>query len=239
MNLDISNHPLLNPDIEMNFWQECLRAAIVEVQSRWSPYKLGGHQGVTKSVYHKGPKDKSRSLILKAGTPPQSYCCGAVMEAWSIAWKSWMDGYGDQDMSAAQMKELRAHFFVYSREYYRGCAGGLLWLADQDPCSGFLGVEDIEDPTEAQFGDLCQIQFGRSAEDGHTVIILGTGKWKGRNVIHCWSSNQYYSDKWPHSKGQKPGHGMDFYYIAMTRDGFKRHFHIARIVDDDYESMPS
>lgn len=238
---DIREHPLLNPNIQMNFWQECLKQAIIDMHSIGgdAPYALGGHGGSTEDIWYKGPGDKQRSRILTAGDPVRTYCCGATLEAFLRAWKYYMKEYWDQSFSVAQAKELRSHFFVYEQQYVAGSGGGLLWLARQDPCADFLEVEDwTEDPKNIPWGAFVQIQFGRKYDDGHSVISLGTTKHKKRDVLLCYSSNRYYDKRWKYSKDQTTGLGFDYYYIDSVRDGFQRIFHSAEILDDDYESMP-
>lgn len=242
MSLDISQHPLLNPpDLEMNFWQECLKQAMIDMYAKGGdePYGLGGHGGSTEDIWYKGPKDSGRTRILKVGDPVRTYCSGATLEAFLRAWKYWMGGYWDQSFSNAQAKELRAYFFVYEQKYVAGSGGGLLWLANQSPCSDYLEVTDwTEDPKNIPWGAFVQMQFSRKYDDGHSVISLGTGKHKGKDVMFCFSSNRYYDTSWQYSKGQTTGLGFDYYYIDKVRDGFQRIFHAAEIVDDDYESMP-
>ena len=234
MGTDISNHPLLNPNIEMTHWQTCVKQAIIGVMSRWAPYKLDGSGGATRTVYWKGPKDSRKAAILTAKDPVHTYCNGICQEVWQTAFLAWMEGYEDQLPSIAQMKEMRSYFGVWDKDH-PGSAQGLLWLADQPPCNEYLTVTDYtDDILNAPFGSFCQMQFSRRGpEDGHSVIILGSGKYKGKDVVHVFSSNNYYDKNWEFSRDQQPGPGFDFYYVSVTRDGFQRIFHAAYIEDDE------
>lgn len=233
-NLDISNHPLLPDDDDLTFWQQCVKRAIIGVHSRWASYKLDGGGGATRSVYWKGPKDKRKSLILRAKDPVHTYCNGVCNEIFCDAFLAFMEGYEDQLPSIAQMKEIRAYFGVWDQAH-PGSAQGLLWLADQSPMDEYLDVTDwTDDIMNAPFGSFVQMQFSRKGpEDGHSVVLLGSGKYRNEDVVYVYSSNNFYSSKWVHSKRQKPGPGFDFYFANRVRDGFKRIFHAAFIDDNE------
>lgn len=231
MSHDISNHPLLPEDSELTPWQLCVKNAIIEVHSRWAPYAwTSGHGGVTQDLYFKD----SRLLKSRRGDQgPASFCCGATFEVFCTAWKNWMQNKEQQDLSVSQMRELIAYFFVYKTDdlrYAYGAKDGLgEYLYNE---LEWIDCEVYSDPEEAPFGSFIQFQFTRDPLDGgHSAILLGTGKYKNRKIVHVWSSNNYYDKKWEYSKHQKPGHGFDFYYINSVRDGFQREFHIGTVVD--------
>ena len=116
--------------------------------------------------------------------------------------------------------------------YWKGAQGGFEWLVQQ-PGMDWLQIEVTDDPRKVQFGDFVSMQFTRDPmAGGHAVIGLGPGKWKNRDVMHVWSSNNYYDQKWTYSKGQKPGNGWDYYYMDKINNGFKRKFYITRILGD-------
>ena len=134
---------------------------------------------------------------------------------------------------------MSAHFFAYMDKdahgnyiYWKGAQGGFEWLVKQ-PDMDWLDVIITDDPREVQFGDFVSMQFTRDPmAGGHAVIGLGPGRWKNRDVMHVWSSNNYYDQKWPYSKGQKIGNGWDYYYMDKVSNGFKRKFYITRILGD-------
>tara|TARA_R100000664_G_scaffold9506_1_gene15925 strand:- start:1836 stop:2534 length:699 start_codon:yes stop_codon:yes gene_type:complete len=225
--------PLMPDDDELSTWQLCMKAAIIDIQEHAKPYQRGAHGGCTEHVYYQGAR-----VGYSKG---YSYCCGATYEAFIKAWKDWNgDDKEDDNMTAAQAWEMRAHFFAYmdkdeygNYKYWRGMQGGIEWLSQQPGIKDWLKVEILDDPRQIKFGDFVSMQFTRDPmAGGHAVIALGTGKWKGKDVMHCWSSNNYYDQKWPYSKGQKPGNGWDYYYLDKIRDGFKRKFYISRIIED-------
>lgn len=234
MNLDISNHPLLPSDDTLTSWQKCVKRAIIVTYSRWAPYKLDGGGGATQTVYWRGPKDSRKAAILTAKNPVHTYCNGICNEIFIEAMRDWLQEYPDQQPSIAQMKELRAYFGVWDREH-PGSAAGLLWLAEQEPCNEYLTVTDYtEDIMSAPFGTFCQMQFTRRGpEDGHSVVVVGPGTYKGEDVVIVYSSNNYYDKEWEFSRNQEPGPGWDFYYKNRARDGFQRIFHAAYIEDDE------
>ena len=234
MNLDISNHPLLPSDDELTPWQQCVKNAIIGVHSRWAPYKLDGGGGATRTVYWKGPNDSRRAVILKAKNPVHTYCNGVTNEIFFDAWTQWLADYPESSFGIKEAKELRAYFVVWDKEH-PGSAAGLLWLADQEPCYEFLEVTDwTDDILNAPFGTFVQMQFSRRGpEDGHSVVLLGSGKYRGEDVVYVYSSNNFYDKKWKYSKDQEPGPGWDFYFMNRVRDGFKRIFHAASIDNED------
>jgi len=221
-------YPLIPADEELSEWQLAMKKAIIETQASAKPYERGSHSGVTEHLYYQG----SRVGYAKGF----SYCCGATYEAFIKAWKYWADEEEDENMSVEQVKEMRAYFFVYNDKdeygnfkYALGAPGGLLWLAKQ-PGLEWLDVEYLDDPSQVQFGDFVQMQFTRDPMgSGHSVVGLGTGEWKGNDIINVWSSNNYYDQSWPHSKGQPIGNGWDYYRQHAVRDGWQRKFHIGRI----------
>jgi len=225
------NYPLLPDDDELSLWQYCLKTAIISIQKNAKPYERGEHSGVTEHLYYK----ESRVGYAKGF----SYCCGATYEVFIKAWKEWATEEEDENMNIEQAKEMRAHFFVYGDKdeygnfkYALGAPGGLLWLAKQ-PGLEWLKVEYLDDPTQIQFGDFVQMQFTRDPMgSGHSVIGLGNGDWNGNDVAHVWSSNNYYDQKWPYSKGQPIGNGWDYYRQQSVRDGWQRKFHIGRIKEE-------
>ena len=227
------NYPLIPADDELNSWQLCMKDAIIQIQANAKPYERGGHGGCTEHVYY-----QDKRVGYSKG---YSYCCGATYEAFIKAWKDWYsDEKADDNMTAAQAWEMRAHFFVYgdkdeygSYKYWMGSAGGIEWLAQQPGLNEWLEIQVTEDPREIQFGDFVQMQFTRDPMGaGHSVIGLGPGKWKNRDVMHVWSSNNYYDQKWTHSKGQEIGNGWDYYYMDKVTNGYKRQYYIARILGD-------
>ena len=234
MGTDISNHPLLPPDDELTFWQQCVKKAIIGVMSRWAPYKLDGGGGATRTVYWKGPNDKKKAAILTAKNPVRTYCNGTCQEVFIEAFLAWMEGYEDQLPSIKQMKEMRSYFGVWDKDH-PGSAQGLIWLADQPPCDEYLEVTDwTDDIMSAPFATFVQMQFSRrGTKDGHSVILLSSGKYKGKDTVFVFSSNNFYDKYWEYSRNQKPGPGFDFYRVNVTRDGFQRIFHAAAIEDDE------
>ena len=226
------DYPLIPDDDELNIWQLCVKAAIIDIQENAKPYQRGPHGGCTEHVYY-----QEKRVGYSKG---YSYCCGATYEAFIKAWKDWNgDEKADNNMSAAQAWEMRAHFFAYMDKdkhgnyiYWKGAQGGFEWLVQQ-PGMDWLQIEVTDDPRKVQFGDFVSMQFTRDPmAGGHAVIGLGPGKWKDRDVMHVWSSNNYYDQKWTYSKGQKPGNGWDYYYMDKVNNGFKRKFYITRILGD-------
>jgi len=236
---------LLPSDDDLTFWQQCVKRAIVEIQKNWTPYKWGnignqdiegdGKAGCTEEMLFRNKR------VMRPNDPPASHCCGATMEAFMRAWKYFQDeddAYeGEEDMSLAMMKTLYKYFFLIPdaskgrpmSEVLGGAANGLVKLGEH---LEWLDVTRLSDPKEAKFGDFVQMQFEESGGSGHSVIALGPAKWKGNNVLHVWSSNVGYNQKWPHSAGNVPGHGPDYYRMNYTKNGFKRIFHIGRIESD-------
>lgn len=223
---------------EMTDWQQCVFEAIKEIQGNWAPYKWGGGSGCTKS------RKFRRHVVMRAARPPTSYCCGAQFEAFLLAWRNWI-GYSYQtpdDITLPQMKKLYAYSFLFSGlpnaekglaapEALPSIISWQPWLAEEEGVS----VEQVE-PLQARFGDFCQIQNGPGLSSGHSVIVLGQGEWKKKNVLHVWSSNLNYDQEWPYSKGQEDGHGVDYYYMdrrIRQKDGslWTRKFHIVRFAD--------
>tara|TARA_R100000152_G_C6691320_1_gene122860 strand:+ start:95 stop:793 length:699 start_codon:yes stop_codon:yes gene_type:complete len=229
------NYPLLPPDEELDSWQLCMKDAIIQIQGNAKPYQRGSHSGCTEHIYYQG----SRVGYSKG----YSYCCGATYEAFIKAWIAWNGEEKESDnITIEQAKEMRAHFFVYNDKdqygnfkYSRGAAGGIEWLAQQPGLNQWLQVETTEDPKEVRFGDFIQMQFVRDPmSSGHSVIGLGTGTKpaNGSDIVLCWSSNNYYDTSWEYSRKQPIGNGWDYYFMNKVRDGFKRKFHIARIIGD-------
>lgn len=223
---------------DMTEWQRCVCNAIEEIQDNWKPYQRPGGAGCTQDRYFRG------SRFLRAAIPPVSYCCGAQLEAFYLAWKEWMGELFESkdDMSLEQMKILYSYSFVFS-----GIPNNEMGLAAPDALPSLplwvplfkdegVKVQVIASPRHARFGDFCQIQNGPDPESGHSVIILGVGKWKDQDVLHVWSSNMNYDQSWPYSAGQQDGHGVDYYYIdrqIKQKDGsyWSRKFHLVRIAD--------
>lgn len=233
----------LLPDPEsLNSWQKCVRDAIIWMQQHRLPYhwpkdnQPNHHQGCIADMHHQG------SLIMKAGDPPGAYCCGATMECFMRAWSNFMVGAEDQDISAAQMKELYKYFFVWASDdnrYDEGAKAGLLWLAKQ--CD-WLTVQATEDADELPFGAFLQMQFGPNAvNQGHSVVVIGHGHIEDEKCLIVWSANYGYghtiekvgdSYKVEKSVPFPSGHGFDYYYKTMVKDGFTRLFHGAWIVSE-------
>ena len=227
------DYPLIPHDDELSTWQLCMKDAIIQTQANAKPYQRGSHAGTTEHLYY-----QEKRVAYSKG---YSYCCGATYEAFIKAWLNWnSDEVADDNMTKEQAMEMRAHFFVYgdkdeygNYKYWKGAAGGIEWLAQQPGLKDWLQVEYTEDPREIQFGDFVQMQFTRDPMGaGHSVIGLGPGQWKNRDVIHVWSSNNYYDQNWPYSKGQPIGNGWDYYYMDKVTNGYKRQYYIARIIGD-------
>ena len=113
---DISNHPLLPDDSELNSWQSEVKKAIIEVHSRWQPYAwTAGHGGVTEDLYFRDRKLLSARSGKKGGA---SYCCGATFEVFVTSYKNWYEKHHNDkaNLSWSQMNELRKYFFVLKAE---------------------------------------------------------------------------------------------------------------------------
>ena len=81
-------------------------------------------------------------------------------------------------------------------------------------------------PWSLQAGDFCQIWdfSGMDIIFGHSIVITGQGKRKGRGVLECWSSDNIKSVG-------NMGHGHDFFYHKHPNALFDREFYIARLFD--------
>jgi hypothetical protein len=229
---DIREHSLFPNDTELNDWQKCVKDAIIEVHSRWAPYAwTAGHGGVSQDLYFRDKRLLNTRPESKGG--PASYCCGATFEVFATAWKKWYSELeGKENLSWSQMNEIRKYFFCIKTEdrtYDYGAQDGIgEYLYDE---LDWINTETYEDPEVVPFGTFVQFQFRRDPQDsGHSAIVLGTGKVKNKKAVLVWSSNNYYDTSWEHSKGQKPGHGFDYYYLNKVVDGFKREFHMATII---------
>jgi len=238
---------LLPDDDNLNFWQFCVKNAIMHVQENWTPYKQyntgdpsipgDGKSGSTENIYFR------QKRIMTANKPATSHCCGAVLEVFMRAWKEWMgeDYETDEDMSKETMWEMNRYTFLVPGEHRTidmvipGVSAGLEHIAKE------LDWLDIETKTfthktynqyEPKFADFIQMQFSEDGSRGHTVIVLGAGKYKNKRCLYVWSSNVGYDQQWQYSKGQEAGHGVDYYNIKSVRNGFTRTFHMGRILDD-------
>lgn len=231
------------PEDGMSEWQASLYAAMIFLQERTVPYhrpKEGDpnvHSGCTSDKYHRSKR------IMKAGNPPGSYCCGATMEAFMMAWQVYMAGFYDDDISVEQMQELYRYFFIYEDEndrYIKGAAGGLLWLEEH---LSFLKVRYSENPNDYPFGTFVQMSFEPNPYGaGHSAIVVGHGSYDGKDCLIVWSSNYGYKHVIEKSNGgyivvdgprQPSGHNIDFYLKEKTYDlatgPFKRKFYGAWI----------
>jgi len=234
---------LFPSEVGLSEWQLSLYAAMLFLQERSVPYhrpkdgEKNTHSGSTTNKYHRSKR------IMKAGTPPGSYCCGATMEAFMMAWQVYMAGFYDNDISAEQMEEMYRYFFVFEDEndrYVRGAAGGLLWLKEQ--CS-FLDVGYSENPDDFPFGAFVQMSFEPDPYgEGHSAIAIGHGSYEGKPCLIVWSSNYGYEHVIEKSgsvyvvkdgEKQPSGHNIDFYLKDKTYDlesgPFKRKFYGAWI----------
>lgn len=240
---------LLPPEAGLSFWQRCVRNAILNIQDNRTPYdpKWGAsqdppHSGSLMDRRHGGGR------IMRGGNPPLSYCCGAVMEAFMLAWKEWMVGYEEDDISHAQMQEIYAHFFVFTRDDKStagGAMSGLKWLAGQ---VDWLTVSSSLAPDTFPFGTFLQMRFGPDPykDGGHSAIVIGHGTKDGRPVLVVWSSNYGFKARISRNLDgsftvvdtQNPtqaGHGADYYLKdKVYSSGFRRMFQGAWIVDDEY-----
>ncbi len=233
---------LLPDDSELDEWQVCVKKAIIYLQKNGLYYNWpkgsdsNRHAGCIADRFHKNVR------IMQAGHPPGSYCCGATMEAFMLAWKKYMTGFEDDDISANQMFELYRYFFVFSSDdgkFDQGAKGGLLWLADE---VDWLTVKASENPNVFPFGTFLQMQFGPQADDGHSVIVIGQGMKKGRGCLIVWSANYGYrhiiekvGDSYLVKDGPESpsGHGFDYYFKRRKKNGFQRKFHGAWIVGEE------
>lgn len=227
----------LLPDWDtLNEWQKHLFNAIEEIQGDWKPYKRPGGSGCTKTRYFR------KNIIMRAAVPPVSFCCGAQFEAFFLTWKAWMGEVfqSPDDLTLTQMYKLYAYSFIFDNipNNEMGLAAPdalpslllwLSWLKEEN-----FSVQVITNPHEARFGDFCQIQNSPGVLSGHSCIILGQGEWQEKPVLHAWSSNVNYDQKWPYSQSQQDGHGVDYFYINRQikqpdQTLWTRKFHIVRI----------
>jgi hypothetical protein len=223
---------LFPKDEELDDWQQAIKRAIFQIQRNRTPYNWGPdrngneHSGCTKDIFFRNQR------IMEAGTPPGSYCCGATMEAFMLAWSFYMVGFEEDNITVEQMEELYKYFFVYKSfddKYIKGCAGGIQAL-DQEYVDWLLTAYS-EDPDEYPFGTFLQMRFepdpyGR----GHSAIVIGHGTYndddgEDKDVLIVWSSNYGYHHRLKRqgkeylvkdASALPSGHELDFYYKEKT-----------------------
>lgn len=86
-------YDLLPEDSDLDLWQRCVKQAIMEIQKRRVKYGRPKrrdsiqHSGCIKNRYHDGER------VMRVGMPPRSYCSGAVMEAFLLAWHIYVEAF--------------------------------------------------------------------------------------------------------------------------------------------------
>lgn len=196
-------------------WQECIYDAMLSIP--WLPYKnkdIGDTgQGVSEDIYWEGHK-----ILAADPDHPNSFCCGAVMEAYINAIKLCCEFSTNVDEN--KLRELVKWAFVWSRDKIKGIGEGIVRL-------GLGEYVDIED---AKFGDLAQMEryyFNDQWDDGHTQIILAKGEKNHKPIFWTWSSSR--AKMYVNGKVQTVhGHVVDWFWIYKELNGKKRKWHIAR-----------
>lgn len=198
-----------------NAWQKSIRDAIASIP--WVRYKFDGDsgQGVTENIYWKD------ELILEADSSnPNSFCCGAVMEAYIKALPLYNQEYSE-DITEEILKDLARWAFLYSPDKKEGIAGGL----EKYSLGKKIPIE------EAQFGDLTQMEkffFNEKWDDGHTQIILGKEEREGKPIIWSWSSSKAKMN----IDGEEHlihGHVVDWFWFYREKNNMARQWHTARV----------
>lgn len=229
---------LMPEDSSLNEWQRCMKQAILSIQgsrlgydTSWGSTNGNVHSGCTKDREHLGTR------IMRKGNPAGSYCCGAVMEAFMVAWSLWKER-ADKDVTVEDMREMYANVFLFDRESkdtQYGAMGGLIKMSNNHD---WLKVETSDEVDRFPFGAMVQMRFKEdpyAANSGHSVIALGHGVYDGNPCLVVWSSNYGHDGDFHYDPksglytvingdGQPSGHGPDYYVKDRVKDGYKRRF---------------